>query len=924
MRRWFLSYNSQDFALADALAARLRRRDPQAAIFLAPESLRPGAYWMPALAAEIAAATGFILLIGSNGLGPWQTIEYYEAYDRRVKQRDFPVVLVLLDGQPAPGLPFLRQLHWIVTADPAAEMSVAQLLDAMEDDGAPPGELWRYTAPYRGLAAMTEADADFFFGRGRETAETVGVLAAAPDKLALLLGNSGVGKSSLAQAGGVAALLRQAWPETADVSGPWPQVFNDSRRWCFLKLSPGAEPVRALVEPFLRIWQFDAVDPKRARLLSSWTANLVSGSAGLRDLMDATEARYHDDLKQPAPPAFLLYIDQGEELYLRAGEHERRRFSELIAAGLADRRLHAMASLRADFFGELQKDEALYSAHRLVSVPPLREAELREVVDRPAALLRARFETERLAADIARRTAEESAVDAGALPLLSYLLDDMWMRMVERNDGVLRLPAQAIELGGVLVERGEAFVAAHPDSEGALKRIFTLKLATVREDGEPARRRALRSEFSDEEWRLVGELADHPNRLVVTAAPEGGEAHAEIAHEAVFRRWNRLRQWIAEARDFLIWKATLEVDRRAWEKAPDGARSDALLMGLRLAQAQGWLVRRKADLPKADRDFIAASRRAAHWRRARLWGMVASAPILVALIIIVVWIAMIGLGVRRVEAEWAKEHAFVRIPPAGVLAPYCFMMGSSAIKGAPQYDPQRDNDEGPVHKVCLKPFDLDRYDVTQWEWRQVMIPIPGMIFPFNSDSSGPHLKGDGRKPVVNVSWNDAWWFVHLMSWLGSHHYRLPSEAEWEYAARAGTATPFFWGARAAGGCAYAKMADAHWNVVGALRIYCNQYMSGNVYNPGATPVGSLKPNPWGLYDMLGNVFQWVEDCSINSYRVTPRDGSAYIKGPCTYRVLRGGSWKSSPRFARAASRVDATPDYRDGILGFRVARTIVR
>jgi hypothetical protein len=157
----------------------------------------------------------------------------------------------------------------------------------------------------------------------------------------LLLGNSGVGKSSLAQAGVVAALMRQAWPEAEAPAAAWPQVLGDSRRWCFLKLSPGTEPVRALVEPFLRTWQFEAVDPARARLLSDWTANLVAGSVGLRDLLDATEARYHDDIKQAAPPAFLLYIDQGEELYLRAEERQRRRFSELVAAGLGDQRLRA-------------------------------------------------------------------------------------------------------------------------------------------------------------------------------------------------------------------------------------------------------------------------------------------------------------------------------------------------------------------------------------------------------------------------------------------------------------------------------------------------------------------------------------------------------------------------------------------------------
>ena len=122
-------------------------------------------------------------------------------------------------------------------------------MDAAAGGGAPPGELWRHTAPYRGLAAMTESDADFFFGRGRETAEVIGALAATPDKFPILLGNSGVGKSSLAQAGVLAALMRQDWINPAEDSTAWPRVFHDSRRWCFLRLKPGTDPIRALVEP---------------------------------------------------------------------------------------------------------------------------------------------------------------------------------------------------------------------------------------------------------------------------------------------------------------------------------------------------------------------------------------------------------------------------------------------------------------------------------------------------------------------------------------------------------------------------------------------------------------------------------------------------------------------------------------------------
>jgi hypothetical protein len=574
MRRWFLSYNSLDLGLIASLEAGLRGKDPDARIFFAPKSLRAGGLWLPELAREIAEATAFVLLVGEKGIGPWQAMEYCEALDRRLNQHDFPVVLVLLDGQPAPGLPFLRQLHWVITSDPASEKSLVQLMGATSGGGALlPEELWRHTAPYRGLQAMTESDADFFFGRVRETAEVIGALAEAPNKLAILLGNSGVGKSSLAQAGVIAALMRQAWPETVETSGPWPRVFTASRQWCFLKLKPGSEPLRALVEPFLWTWQFDAVDPRRAELQSSWVCKLLDEKVTLRDLLDATQARYRDELHQPEPPAFLIYIDQGEELFARSGERERRRFSEILAQDLGDPRLGAMISMRADFFGDLQKDEPLYAVHRLVNVPPLREAQLREVVTRPAALLSARFEPEGLAADIARRTAEESAKDAGALPLLSYLLDDMWTGMVERGDGRLRLRRAAVEIGAALVDRADAFFAAHPNSEDQLRRIFTLRLATVREGEEPTRRRAPRSEFIDEEWRLVTELADHPNRLLVTATSEAGETHAEVAHEAVFRRWDKLREWIAAEREFLAWRTGLEAARRAWQNTPSVRRA---------------------------------------------------------------------------------------------------------------------------------------------------------------------------------------------------------------------------------------------------------------------------------------------------------------------------------------------------------------
>src|ERR1700728_2624195 len=375
MPRWFLSYHSPDEELAERLKTAIERKDSSTRVFFAPTHLRAGGSWSAQLAQEIADATAFILLVGEAGIGNWQVPEYDEALDRWAKSpTEFPIIMVLLEGQTAPGLQFLRRLHWIITPDPASEKTVARLFDAASGSGGGnPGELWRYTSPYRGLEAMEEKDSDYFFGRKLETVEVLSALAGAPGRLPILIGNSGVGKSSLAQAGVLAALKRQAWPEEARAPNAWPAAFQDSRRWCFLSLKPGTDPLKALVESFLDTWQFAATDPDRVRHQNGWIELLRDGKATLPDLIEATERR-RKELDQSRPSGFFLYVDQGEELYVRSEEHQRRRFSELLAQALPDPRLRAIMSMRSDFLGHLQNDEPLFKARQQIDVPPLREA----------------------------------------------------------------------------------------------------------------------------------------------------------------------------------------------------------------------------------------------------------------------------------------------------------------------------------------------------------------------------------------------------------------------------------------------------------------------------------------------------------------------------------------------------------------------
>ena len=511
--------------------------------------------------------------------------------------------------------------------------------------------------------------------------------------------------------------------------------------------------------------------------------------------------------------------------------------------------------------------------------------------------------------------------DVGALPLLSYTLDDMWTQMVKADDGVLRLPAQSFELGGVLVDRANTFLAIHPGAEAALRSVLTLRLATVREDGEPTRRRAFRSEFSDEEWRLVSELADYPNRLLVTATTETGETYAEVAHEAIFRRWYKLREWIAAEREFLAWRSGLESARRAWQSTPDASKHDALLMGAALTQAKSHYAKRTEDLPKVDQEFIALSieRERKTQTRARR----------VQALIYVLLVGIIGSLGGIIEKEAIKEQfnwftvmrpyrvanfdRYVLKPDAehALKAPasfrecakdcpeMIFIPAGEFTMGSPAAEQGRYNNEGPQHGVTIaKPFAVSKYDVTFADW-DACVSVGAC--PKATDS------GFGRdtKPVINVDWDDAQTYVAWLSKMTGQPYRLLTEAEWEYAARAGTTTAYYWGDDTGKGNANCDGCGSQWDA------------------KQTSPVGSFAANQFGLYDMAGNVLQWVQDCYRGNYDGAPTDGSAWTSGDCSNRVVRGGSWDNLPRVLRSAGRVGITSGDRDVDLGFRVGRTLV-
>jgi formylglycine-generating enzyme required for sulfatase activity len=222
------------------------------------------------------------------------------------------------------------------------------------------------------------------------------------------------------------------------------------------------------------------------------------------------------------------------------------------------------------------------------------------------------------------------------------------------------------------------------------------------------------------------------------------------------------------------------------------------------------------------------------------------------------------------------------------------------IMGSPPDEEDRDGDEQPQHKVAFtQPFAVSKFEVTFDEWHACV--AYGDCDPHVSDSGW----GRGQRPVIDVSWDHAQRFAAWLSRMTSKSYRLLTEAEWEYAARAGTTTAYSWGDDIGMGNANCDGCGSRWD------------------NRQTAPVGSFPANAFGLHDMLGNVSEWVEDCEHNNYIGAPADGSAWTAGgDCTRRGVRGGAWHDQPRQLRSASRSWSSTDYRHDHVGFRVARTL--
>ena len=344
-----------------------------------------------------------------------------------------------------------------------------------------------------------------------------------------------------------------------------------------------------------------------------------------------------------------------------------------------------------------------------------------------------------------------------------------------------------------------------------------------------------------------------------------------------------------------------------------GRKEGLLFRSPILEEAERWIASRPRDAPEPDaktQTFIAESRRGAARRRHRLEALVS------------IFVAAMVLGLAAWwQQNWLRDRLYVlknvhvlaaaqemalrsgdsfkecnNCPDMVVVPAGSFMMGSPAGQG--------DDGEHPQHNVIIpKRFAVSKYELTFAEWDACAF----------QGGCNAHIIdrgwGRGRQPVINVSWDEAKEYLAWLSKITGKTYRLLSEAEYEYAARAGTQTSYPWGD------------DIKLN--GTPMANCEG--CGSKWDDKQTaPVGSFAPNGFGLFDTVGNVWEWVEDCSHENYDGAPADGSAWMTGDCTARVVRGGAWFLSPPFlVRSAARLRNPAGDRYDMIDFRVGRKLL-
>ena len=778
-------------------------------------------------------------------------------------------------------------------------------------------------APYRGLRALEADDAGIFFGREAPVIDAIdrlrGLAEAAPPRLMAILGASGAGKSSFLRAGLLPRLARD--PQT------------------FLPL-PAIRPERAaisgeagLVSALTAAFEAQGAAIARGAIRESVAAGSEAVKALLRKLQAASTAGA-GELAPQKPPVVVIAIDQAEELFLVEAQDEARAFLRLLAAFVSsdDPAVIVLLTIRSDNYERLQSAPELDGLHQAtLSLPPMPKGSYADVVkgplqrlaDTPRAIRMEERLIEALLADIEAGGAKD------ALPLLAFTLERLYEEYGATGQMTLQHYAK---LGGVngSIEAGveRAFRAAdanaaippdRPARLSLLRRGLIPWLAGIDPDTKAPRRRVARASEIPPESRPLVDLLVEQRLLSRDVAQDTGETTIEPAHEALLRQWPLLQGWLD---DDAIQLTVLDgVKRAAREWRANAEAPTWLTHGAERLRAVETVLQRPdlaISLDAGDMRYVEACRaedRRERWRGARGWvlaGAIAAAGVAAVAYkdaIVDLWRAYTVVRPYKsaqfdpyvLSAE--KEARLAAGDPLRECRADCPEMivvpAGRFTMGSPAGEAERYDNETPQHDVAIsRRLAIGKTSVTNAQWSACV--SMGACRPAEAEGQDA-----GPKPVTNVSWKDAQVYASWLSQMTGRTYRLLSEAEWEYAARAGSTTAYYWGDDVGDGNAVCDGCGTEWDSL------------------GAAPAGRLKANAFGLQDMAGNVYQWVADCAHDSYAGAPTDGAAWTdKGDCRKRMARGGSWADVARNARSAARMALDADLQSPVVGLRVARDL--
>ena len=633
----FFSYASRDHAVVEQVARDLTRLGIR--IFLDRWYLTPGQPWPQALERTLDACKAVAVFIGAAGLGPWQQRERDLALDRQAREPGFPVIPVLLT--PAdPALGFLKLNTWVdLSASVTDPEALAMLAAAIR--GEPPGPLARQQSeaalasvcPYRGLQPFREEDEPFFFGR-TSFAETLTATVLRHPFVAVV-GASGSGKSSVVRAGLIPRLRRGA----GDLV--WDAVTSVPTDRPLIRLAAALIP---LLEPTL-----SEVD--RLPEVNKLARHLGEGGVALREVAARVLA------KQPGTDRLLLFVDQWEEVYTLCGDASvcQLFIGQLLDAAASDA-VRVVLTIRGDFMGRVLENRDLSDRLQggLVTIGPMTRDELADTIVQPAVKTGLRFDK-----GLPEMILDDVGDEPGGLPLLEFLLEGLWRA---RRGSVLTLDAYTKlgRVGGAIAHRAEeVFERSLDEAERQTAQRLLMRMVRPGEGVEDTRRRAALTSTDAVAVATIQKLASE--RLVITDCDGGsGQVTVEIAHEALIRRWQRLRRWIDADREFLRTRERIAAQARLWQN--EARPPDRLLPpGRPLAEGEDVLATRRADLDPDLIDYIEASAAAGRAKydaeRAAERRRTSRARKMAAALAILLLLALAGGGFALIARDQARQSA---------------------------------------------------------------------------------------------------------------------------------------------------------------------------------------------------------------------------------------------------------------------------